>query len=518
MARFAASARVSPATKTTNYMDGVAFTQPAKEELAFSVLAGFLNEDSYYEAKSERLARVQALVVEVAKRDPAFVAKLAVYSRNVFQMRTAFPVLIGNLARVHHGNSLVRHAIVAGASRVDDLTELIAFTQKPIPNAMKKGIAEALRKFDAYQLAKYRNENRAVKLVDVFNLVHPKPGQGQEESYGLLMKGKLTQTGETWEARLSSGEDKRLVWAEMVPKKLGYMALLRNLRNIARDADEATITLAAARIANPDEVQRSRQLPFRFLSAHNALKEKSEGESGGLVFEKQGARMDILRSALEKAVSHAVANIPMLPGRTVILTDNSGSMRGDGGGDSPVSALIKRTTADIANLFAVLYWTRAENTYVGLFGDKLIEPPLDRSKGVFANFATINNKATECGQSTEEGVFIAFEQLLAHKQKVDRIVIFSDMQVGEKCEWYDTGHSDRKAQRHGNDFNKLFQEYIAFSPETVVYSVDLKGYGTRLMSHNVFLLAGWSEKIFDLMQMTEKGMSPLLHEINAVTL
>lgn len=58
--------------------------------------------------------------------------------------------------------------------RPDDMMEIIAYYKaksgKTLPNAMKKGFALAFDKFDGYQIAKYRGENKAVKLVDVVNL------------------------------------------------------------------------------------------------------------------------------------------------------------------------------------------------------------------------------------------------------------------------------------------------------------------------------------------------------------
>ena len=56
----------------------------------------------------------------------------------------------------------------------------------------------------------------------------------------------------------------------------------------------------------------------------------------------------------------------------------------------------------------------------------------------------------------------------------------------------------------GGDFNKLFQQYRKINPKAVTYSIDLKGYGNKLFSDGVFLLSGWSDKIFDLMQIVEK--------------
>lgn len=508
MAKFRKKAESVVAKKVINHMGGVSYAHPAKEELALALVTSFIDE-SYYEKSKDRIKRLRELVKAIAEKDPVFLTKLAVVTRKEFHMRSAFHVLIGEFARAHRGDNLVRKALAIGAERPDDISEVMAYLKKPIPNAIKKGAADALRKFDAYQLAKYRGSGRDFSMVDVFNIVHPSPkglDKSDAQAWSKLMEDKL-RSKKTWEADLSAAgkeegdvaENKKEAWENLVESgKIGYMALLRNLRNILELCDDKTIRIAAERIADRDAVLKSKQLPFRFLSAWIELGKTDDGRAGALKFEKGGSNVKILRDAVARAVEYAVENIPLLQGKTVILSDNSGSMHGDFGGNSLVSAMSDRKTADIANLFALLYWLRADNTYVGLFGDELKEPKLDRKKNIFENFESLNQTARTVGGGTEAGVFTAFEKLIASRQKVDRIVIFSDQQIGRGCGWYDTNG------RHGNELNKLFAEYRKINPDVVVYSVDLRGYGDNVFADNAIKLGGWSEKIFDLMNMAER--------------
>jgi hypothetical protein len=165
-------------------------------------------------------------------------------------------------------------------------------------------------------------------------------------------------------------------------------------------------------------------------------------------------------------------------------------------------------TSDIANLFAVLYWLKADNTLVGLFGDRLIHPKLDRGAGVFENFKKIDNEKNRCGASTERGIFDMFEKLIEDKTVVDTIVVFSDCQIGTGCNWYDSsGH-------RGDDFNKLFERYKKINPAVRVYSVDLKGCGTNVFNESVIKITGWSDKIFDIMKVMEQDKKALIKIIN----
>jgi 60 kDa SS-A/Ro ribonucleoprotein len=489
-------------TKTTNYMGGVAFKQTEKEELAFAVVTTFL-EDSYYESRKDRVTRIRELVKEIVKKDPKFISNLAIITRTEFHMRSAFHVLVGELAKNHKGDSLVAETIEYGYTRPDDLIEIIAYLGRPIPNSVKKAVREIMSTLDAYQLGKYQAKSKTFSMIDLFNLLHPKPTKKNEEIFKQFMEGKLSPP-ETWEVLLSTCSDKAKVWKQLVSEnKLGYMATLRNLRNMLEQADEATILKACKYISNKEAVLKSKQLPFRFLSAYEAVKGKRTLSLGGKTFswEDSPAKKDLTEEvikALNQALAYSVDNIPLLKGKTLILTDNSGSMRGDFGGDSLTSAYSRRTSADIANLFSVLYWTRCENTCVAAFGDTLKFVKLNREKSILDNFKTFNKTAATVGGGTETGVFFAFEKLLEDKEKVDRIIIFSDTQVGTGCQWYDTG------RRKEADFNKLFQQYKKFNPKVQVYSVDLRGYGNSMISDGAVKVAGWSDKIFDLMQFIEK--------------
>jgi TROVE domain len=90
---------------------------------------------------------------------------------------------------------------------------------------------------------------------------------------------------------------------------MGYMALLRNLRNFDEAGVPDTVAAGvAAKLADPEQVASSRQLPFRFLSAYRAAPS--------------------LRWSypLEQALGHSLSSIPALGGSTLILVDTSSSM------------------------------------------------------------------------------------------------------------------------------------------------------------------------------------------------
>ncbi len=307
---------------------------PPLEELRRAVLSCLLWEDTFYEAGTGVAARIKALVPKVPGQA---VADLAIEAREVHNLRHVSLFLLRELARYPSQYS-VSSVLARVIKRADELAEFMAMYWKegrsPIAKQVKKGLAAAFRKFDAYQLAKY-NRPDAIKLRDVAFLVHPRSARMTEgqldvksvppierEGYkrgpvyrhkastlGQLIEGTLPSP-ETWENRLSAGADKKATFEAMLREEsLGYMALLRNLRNMTQaNVDPALVKAALLARKGADKV-----LPFRFIAAAKAAP-------------KYEADID---AAMVASLSHP----PKLPGKTLVVLDVSGSMYG-----KPVSA------------------------------------------------------------------------------------------------------------------------------------------------------------------------------------
>jgi hypothetical protein len=243
---------------------------------------------------------------------------------------------------------------------------------------------------------------------------------------------------------------------------MGYMALLRNLRNLAEcgvDLRAALATLADAR-----EVARSRQLPFRFYSAYATL-------------EKDGKLTRPIANALEDALGHAVASLPRLPGVTVIASDNSGSM------GSPVSAKSVVTRQAVANVMAAIALRISDDAHAIVFGESAALVPLNARDGFMTNVRKLC--ATDVGHSTN--AHKAVQLLQARGIRADRLVLFSDMQCwNSHAGSADTLHGAVSAYRR-----KL-------NPGLFLHSVDLAGYGKSAVATEdprTNLVSGFSEKI-----------------------
>lgn len=514
---------------TVNYMGAKAYHMTDETEL-YSAVVTCMVDDSYYESNADRLSRIKNLI---AKCQPEFVAKLAVYARSQMNLRSVPVILAVELARLYSGNDIVRRTISGVVKRADEIKEILAYYQiannrketkklNRLSKQIQKGLSEAFNRFDEYQFAKY-NTDTEVKLRDALFLVHPKAkDENQQAIFDRIVSNTLA-VPYTWETELSQlgqqafaneAEKAKAVaekWEELVLSgKLGYMALLRNIRNILTKGTGRALDGAISILTDKNRIRKSKQMPFRYLSAFVEIDKLSKEAN---LFESDKTKIRLVKEALEKALVTACHNIPVNEGRTVILSDNSGSMYGDTGGKSLVSAMSNRKSADIANLFAVLYWNKCHDTYVGLFGDHLVDAKLSRSVNVFENFKIINRTAKKCGPSTERGIFEYMEGLIKSKTIVDRIIIFSDCQIGEGCNWYDNQGN------RGRNFNLLYQKYLKINPSVMVYTIDLRGYGNTLTKdcRNMILVSGWSEKIFDMIYYIEQG-STIVDEIMKIEL
>lgn len=531
-----------------NLMGEEAFKLDAKEELVATVLTTFMQK-SYYETENEILNRIKDTASIV---DPLFVAKTAIYARKIANMRSSSHVLAGELASRISGLDWASRFYDKIVVRPDDMAEILSYyflinsksdkKHPAIPNAIRKGFKNRLENLDPYLIDKYKMNNREISLVDLVNLFRPKPNSKNEEAFKRLIKDGGKGLSDLYNSKIlekemsatGKAENKNEAKKEAISAVLENTAgmpmfnLLRNLRNILLYAPDK-VDDAIRQLTILEKVQNSKLLPFRFLSAYNeivAMNFNNELKTTSkIVFEdeKQGklvnkATFDINKikvlNGIEKAIELSCANIPVLVGKTAILIDHSGSMRGDGGGSSLVSALSKTTTSDIANVFAAMFLQKQPNVYVGLFGDKLISYNVDRSKGILETAKDIFRVGKTCGGSTEAGIYEFFEEINKTGKCVDNIIIFSDQVIGNGCSWY--GHTNETIN---GKFRDVFKTFKSKHQKTKVVSVDInQTSGTSVFdkSYNVTQIAGWSDKIFNLIESGTVGYKAILKEIEDI--
>lgn len=478
-----------PSTATTNYEGGKAYKLTTKDELITAVLTTFL-ENTYYEKSNDRVTRIQTLCKQV---EPQFLAKLAVYARTVFNLRSVFPVLVGELSKVDKGTGLTRRAIATGVTRVDDVTEIVAYLgKKNLTSSVKRGISDALNKFDSYQFAKYRGEGNAVSLVDVVNLCHPKAtNEKTKEALKGLIEGTLKNT-ETWESKLSAGEDKGKVFRDLINEnKLGYMALLRNLRNILETDPDKELTGKICQIlSDPEKVRKSKQLPMRFLSAYRNLDTKNPFVTKEI------------QTALEKGVKASAQNIEGFDENTrvFVASDISGSMQ------SPLSKNSSLQYYDVGLLLGQVLGYRCKNVVQSAFGTNFSLISF-ADNTILANVEFNKGLGSKLGNGTEGWKVINY--LNSNKIETDKVMIFTD------CQMYNSTSYLSNRTTAASEWSKYRQKF----PNAKLYIFDLTGYGTTPVANagnGVTLVAGFSEKIFEVLKHNEQGTGGLISEIEKI--
>lgn len=451
--------------KTVNKSGHSAYKMKDKEKLVTQVLTSFFNEEKFY---GDNTADMQNTIKSVIKSDPQFVANLAVFARREFNMRSVSHVLVAHLAHEVEGKPYVRKVVKSVTLRGDDVTEIMAcylsMFGKPIPNSLKKGISDAMQGFDEYTLAKYKGNGKAVKMRDLLCLCRPSPKDAtQSDLWKRLLNNEL-EIPVTWETQLSSNGNNKETWEKLIDSgKVGYMALLRNLRNIL-NANPSNLNKVLDTIQNPEAVKRSRQLPFRYLSAYKEL----ENIGGSRVF-------DVLENSLEASIE----NVPKLSGTTVIAVDISGSM------SSLISNKSKVHCYEIAVLLGLIANKICENSYFYEFNSTIRSVPLSHRTDILAT--TLNSRC--CGGTN---MFLPFNKMIDDNIKTDRIIIISDNECNGGWNSPVQTIADQYRRKTGNDI--------------WVHAIDLQGYGTQqFYGRKTNVIAGWSEKVFDFIKLAEQG-------------
>lgn len=494
---------------TVNYEGAGAFTLTPEMELYTAVVTCALS-DKFYETASDQVNRILSLITRVS---PEFVAKLAVYTRTQMQLRSVPLFLAVALAKTHSGDDLVARTVEKVVLRADEIMELLACYQALNPSSgvkklgklshqIQEGLRRAFNRFDEYQFAKYNRSGIPVTLRDALFLVHPKAkDEAQQALFDKIVSGTLS-VPYTWETELSALGERdfasdgerakafRLKWEELVGSgKMGYMATLRNLRNMLQAGVSTDTVKAVCRyLSDERNVMASKQLPFRFFSAYREV-EKTLGNHASAVLE-----------ALDTAMKASAANIAGFDAdtRALIACDVSGSMY------SPVSRNSSVRCFDVGLVLGMLLRSRLSNAITGMFGDTWKAYNLPKGR-ILRAVSEMERHEGEVGYSTNG--FEVLKWMRANNVTVDKVMFFTD------CQMWNSTNSD-------NTFAREWSLYKRLNPKAEMYIFDLVGYGQaplRVEQNGVYLIGGWSDRIFDICDAIRHGASAI-DVINAIEL
>ena len=444
-------AQVNAARQMVRTHEGApAQTGNAEQQLRRAVTACLLWEDTFYESGEDIASRIHALANQC---DANFVADLAVEVRKQHGLRHAsLWLILSLLPRKDITGKAKSKAITNVISRCDELTEVISMywaskahngKEGVIPNALKRGVANAFAKFDEYQFGKYRAEGKAVTLRDALFLTHPKPHDNERAAlYKRMANGEL-KTPDTWEVGLSKGGDKRETFERLLrEEKLGYLATLRNIRNMV----EAGVPkqLIKDRLDSPKG--RKGVLPFQFISA--------------------ALMVPGFEDVLDHAMIASLEDMAMFPGKTCVLVDTSGSM------ESQVSDRSILRAVDAASGMAIMARELCDDVKVYAWASDCKEIPPRRG---MALRDAIHNTDVGHGTYGDEAVRRAVRD-----GPWDRCIMITDMQMHTRLRaWPEIPQKyivNVRSYQNGVGYGN-WQWIDGFSAQTIRYMRELESLG-----------------------------------------
>jgi hypothetical protein len=368
-----------------------AFKLTPEQQLRRSVMSCMLWESTFYEDGHDVAARIQHLVPQVPADK---VREMAVEARTQMNLRHVPLLLIRELART---GQQYEGCLQTCIQRPDEMGEFLSLLWRdgkcPIPAQVKRALSHCFNQFDSYALAKWKGETKEITLRDVMFLVHPKPEDAMKaECFNRLANGTLQSPG-TWEDRLSSGQDPKGVWEDLMARdKLGGMALLRNLRNMDKvGVSEELMTEALLRM-NTDRI-----LPYRFVAAAKFSDPKWE---------------PVLEQVMLRTIRE---NKPMLVGKTAIVVDNSASM------DWEMSEKSKLKRNDAAAALAMIAREMCDR-------DPLVISFSNEAKVIPARRGFALRDGIK-GAMRPSGTYLRTATELANSRGYDRIILITDEQA-----------------------------------------------------------------------------------------
>lgn len=506
----------APQPSGTTFEGAAGFARDEKSELFLLAVSNMVGQNTFYESAQDRDTRFTFLARRVAVADPDWTIGFAGWLRGEANMRSASLVLAAEAAKalLNAGKPGSRTLISSVLQRADEPGEFLAYWRthygRALPMPVKRGVADAAaRLYTERNILKYNTAGSAVRFGTVVHATHPKltpvlryllslskvPAVEIPEGLALLrahtefvrstpaqigewakdgsLADRLRGAGMTWEAvpSLVNGPWTRELWEALIPS-MGYMAILRNLRNFdeAGVSDEVAAKVAA-RLADPQQVAQSRQFPFRFYAAYN--------NTGSLRW----------AHALEVATRHSLSNVPALAGRTLILVDQSPSMFPGPhyAGDSTKSDI---SNAEKAALFGSVVALRAEQAE--LFGYGFASYPVPFGKGD-AVLKTMQRFHVDSGTDT-------FGALQRHYRDHDRVLIVTDEQTAVNRQMIDPHIRRQYGLATLRPINSLVP------PHVPVFTWNLCGYQYgHATGPNWHTFGGLTDKGFDMIPLIEKG-------------
>lgn len=468
------------------------------EDFYRSLLAASLADDPAGQSSSAVLASRAA----IGASDPDFIARLAIcfaeekdFRETAFWLTAELAVISGNEEKT----GLLVERIVR---QPGDIPLWLGYFARAAGSGVKPGrvvrkhLAQLFHRLDEYSFARYSRETQTA-LREALRFLRPNAADRAKKAlFTKILRGQIPVRS-TWEQEwhalhhqhYDSSEQRQVLlrdkWKEGISSfRIGYTALLDNLRPmLCAGVSGKVLKLAAEYLGNAAAVGRSGTSPLRLLEVYQSLYNIEQGGVG------------MLAEALEEAVLYSSWNTSAFgsKGVSVIAMDVSNSMK------RPVYPGGGARRFDIAPLLAWLWRNKDYSLITGIIGNtwKPLDLPL---RPVLSAVDQFRGREDEAGYAINAHLIL--QDLQRKKQAVDRVLIFTD------CRLWDNRTFNQPAGTDLGDWWRQYRREVA--PQAKLYLFDLAGYGAKpleCLEDEVFLVAGWQPRIFDMLKAIETGYS-----------
>ena len=462
--------------RASSYEGGKNYKKNPVEDLTNFMLSSYL-ENQFYETADEQINRFIDLLDKVSKQvSLEWIAKLSFFARKELGMKSVSHLTAAWLnSKAFENKRAYYRNIMKIPSDIAEVFAAIDRLDGKRSHALVRGAGDYLSTLGEYQLGKYKMNRKTYNMYDLINITHAHSAAIDKFKAGALA------VPETWETKISaskSEEEKAKNWREMVEQdKLGYLALIRNLRNILKsDVDMEWInTHLIPKLTDEVRIKKSLVFPYQIYCA----------------WKNKGITNYALDAAIEHAFRLSCGNMPKLEGKNLVVLDVSGSM------DARFSANSSLTIKEVGAVYgaALLVSNHADFVRFGNHAKVSTYNPLDSIFEIISDM--------QMNYDCDYGTDISSVFSLIQDRVYDRIFLISDMQVMDPETYrYSTWGVNK-------DSVASFKEYKASSgANPVLYSFDLGNYHSQIENPNnpkIHLLTSLSDSFFQLIEYIEDG-------------
>ncbi len=501
-----------PRTDSYNEAGGRAYKLTPRHALAQIAATGCFN-GSFYASGESQLDELRKLIGQVD--DNVFLAKLALYARERAYMKDMPAALLVVLSK--RDTELMHRVfdrIVDNGRVLRTVFQMIRsgqFGRTSLSSSLQRAFQRWLNEASAGKLLSASIGNDP-SLRDILRMARPTPKDNQRRAlFGWLTDKEIDKWAPATESDLpalvqslvafrkaESAEMQALILGDLsvrwdlladaakgplvwkaIARQMGPQALRMNLNTLLRHEvlrDWETANYVADRIADEDEIRRSRQFPYQFLAAYlNASDEIPQP----------------IKTALHKAAEIACGNIPKLPGPVVIGLDTSGSMSSPVTGLRGRGATTKMRSVDVAALFTAAILRRNPDSVIVPFDTCAYDARVDPNDSILSlseRLAKYGGGGTDCSIPLREA------NTTYRKRPFAGVVLVSDNES-----WVGTGrHGSTGVMTEWQTLVKNQQRLGHAAPKLVC--IDIQPYSSTQAPErdDILNIGGFSDAVFNV--------------------